>query len=279
MRIACQSMDPDEITPPPGHKFVSGRRRLREGEWRPNDELLKALLEARERAQPGAVVWLCPDLPILRPIAAKQAGADPVREAVAKLYGDRPIQDAVMLYWAGKGSAATHALERIYANTELAPMHQVARRLVDDISAVEQLIKQGQTWLGRGEPDRADGPFREALAIDERLLKEHLDTRPSQYRNGIQKDMAQAAFRAGKAYNDTRKDPRGACKTWKLGFTYYAGNADLNNAVNWCTQRAVQALESASSCLSLEAVLDMAVPGDMVGEKLVPQKKAELGCP
>jgi hypothetical protein len=88
--------------------------------------------------------------------------------------------------------------------------------------------------------------------------------------------MAAMAIARGK-YWDDRGDQRRACRIWKLGFRFYAGNTDLNTQVGRCSTRGLKAFKAAEACEDLEAVLDFAVPGDGLEEK-VKAVKAENGC-
>ncbi|HSP80699.1 MAG TPA: FHA domain-containing protein, partial [Myxococcaceae bacterium] len=146
-----------------------------------------------------------------------------------------------------------------------------------EVSTVDQLFKLGQGHLQVDDPERAAEPFREALDVDKRLMgEEFFESKPSFYRRNIQQDMAAKSVVSGK-YWDDRGDRRRSCRIWKLGFSFYAGNTDLNAAVGRCSTRGLKAFKAARSCEELDEVLDFAVPGDGLEEK-AQALKAENGC-
>jgi ABC transport system ATP-binding/permease protein len=144
------------------------------------------------------------------------------------------------------------------------------------VGNVDQLYKIGQGHLQRDDVEKAADPLQEALDVDKRLMDTLFETRPSFYRRSIQQDMASKAITGGKFWDD-RGDPRRACRIWKLGFRFYAGNTDLNSDVGRCSTRALKAFKSAQTCADLDIVLDYAVPNDGMAEK-VAEKKQEGGC-
>jgi ABC transport system ATP-binding/permease protein len=141
---------------------------------------------------------------------------------------------------------------------------------------VDQLFKSGASALQDEDPERAAVPFQEALELDARVMAELATSHPSFYRRAIQQDLASGAYAVGKHWAD-RQDPRRGCRVWKLGFGFYAGNADLNQAVGFCSTRGLALLNEAKGCADLPAVLDLAVKGDGLHEK-VEARRAEWGC-
>jgi hypothetical protein len=89
--------------------------------------------------------------------------------------------------------------------------------------------------------------------------------------------MAQASFSAGKHWSD-RGDSFRACELFKLGFTFYRADGDLLRSVAWCSQQGASALSTARSCEDLNKVLELAVDGDGLKQK-VTQAKTEHKCP
>jgi hypothetical protein len=144
------------------------------------------------------------------------------------------------------------------------------------VSNVDQLFKIGQGLLQNEDVEKAAEPLQEALDVDKRLMADLAESRPSFYRRNIQQDMASKAISRGK-YWDDRGDQRRACRIWKLGFHFYAGNTDLNSQVGRCSTRGLKALKAAQTCEDLDAVMDLAVPGDGLEEKVAATKK-ENGC-
>jgi hypothetical protein len=145
------------------------------------------------------------------------------------------------------------------------------------MSTVDQLFKNGETFLAGDDPEKAAEPFREALQVDKELMLDLAESKPSFYRRNILQDMAEKSYQRGREWAD-RQDRRRACRVWKLGFGFYAGNPDLNKAAAFCSSLASDALRDAGGCPDLAAVLDFAVKGDGVAEK-VDEKKKEWSCP
>ncbi len=291
MKFACQNMKPDQLQPPPGYKLVlDGRPNVRRREWQPKDKMYLLFLKARDKVDPGAPAWTCPPMKIVR---KEQAPPDPkadVKKAFQQRYADKELATAMELYFDGKYIECNNLLQRFLERTEKASFHLVARELQKNITSVDALFKEGQTALQNERIERAVEPFREALEFDEKLMldpeeqkappeqrKALMDKRRSHYRRNIEQDMASSAYLRGKALAD-RRDFRGACKVWKIGFDFYRGNTELLRALNnVCTFTALQELEAADGCDALLKVLDFAVDGDGVKEK-VQARRAELKC-
>jgi ABC transport system ATP-binding/permease protein len=277
LEVACQDMEQEALTPPPNHKLsLSGR--LKPRQWRPKDANYVRYLSAQQRLKRPVELFECPAMPIVKkgPTATDQRGN------VAKLfearYPDKVLSGALLNYWLGRGSEASVSLLRLTERTEKAELHEEARRLQQDISTVDQLFKTGQGALQSEDPERAAKVFQEALELDSKLMDKDADTHPSHYKRNIQQDMAAAAYLKGVHWAD-RQDVRRACKMWKLGFGFYQANPDLNKAVvNVCSARGSSELQTARTCADLVKVLDFAVEGDGLVQK-VQAKRGELQCP
>jgi tetratricopeptide (TPR) repeat protein len=183
----------------------------------------------------------------------------------------------MMDYGAGRGSEALATLQKLRGNYEAAQLHAQTDDLIKVMSTVDQLFKGGQTYLAADDPEKAAEPFREALQVDKELMQELAESKPSFYRRNILQDMADKSYQRGKHWAD-RQDNRRACKVWKLGFSFYAGNPNLNKASAFCSNLALSTFREASGCPELAAALDFAVKGDGV-EDMVMGKKAEWKCP
>jgi len=144
------------------------------------------------------------------------------------------------------------------------------------VNNVDQLFKLGQTFLQKDDVEKAAEPLLEVLDVDKRLMGDLAETKPSSYRRNTQRDVAEKAIVAGK-YWDDRGDHRRSCRIWKLGFRFYAGSTALNSQVGRCSTRGLTAIKSASTCADLDVVLDFAVPGDGLDERVATMKK-ENGC-
>ncbi|WP_375765823.1 FHA domain-containing protein [Archangium gephyra] len=277
MGFACQKMSREELEPPIGFTLVlDKKKRLGRTEWRPKDKLFLDFLNARHRVEPNAAPWHCPVSDIF---FEDEAAPDPkklVENAFKQRFPNKFMIAAMMDYWAGRGNEAFVTLQKLRSNYELAQYHNEADKLLTDVSNVDQLFKIGQGHLQNEDVEKAAEPLLEALDVDKRLMADQADTRPSFYKRNIQQDMAAKAIARGK-YWDDRGDQRRACRIWKLGFRFYAGNTDLNSQVGRCSTRGLKALKAAGTCEDLDAVLDLAVPGDGLEEKVVATKK-ENGC-
>jgi hypothetical protein len=205
---------------------------------------------------------------------------------------DPDVAEAVVLYFDGKDNEAKTTLQaRVKEKQEKAAFHKMADDISKNIESAMGLFKAGESLLSNDDPEHGEEPFREALALDEKIvLGEELAAKPeadkkvlldkfkSYLRKNVQHDMSASCYTKGKFYMD-RKDEKRACKLWRLGFSFYKGNSDLLKAVtNICTQRAHQMLEEASDCSSLSRVLDYEVTGDGTKEEYE-KKKEEMHCP
>lgn len=277
MGFACQKMSREELEPPIGFTLVlDKKKRLGRTEWRPKDKLYLDFLIARKRMEPNAAPWHCPVSDIF---FEDEAAPDPkklVEDGFKQRLPNKFMVAAMMDYWAGRGNESFVTLQKLRSNYELAQFHGEADKLLTDVSNVDQLFKIGQGHLQNEDVEKAAEPLLEALDVDKRLMGDMADSRPSFYKRNIQQDMAAKAIARGK-YWDERGDQRRACRIWKLGFRFYAGNTDLNSQVGRCSTRALKAFKAAEACEDLDAVLDLAVPGDGMEEKVVAMKK-ENGC-
>ncbi|MCP3144962.1 FHA domain-containing protein [Pyxidicoccus xibeiensis] len=276
MAVWCQSQSRESLQPPLGYTLkLEGR--LRRNEWRPKDSLFVKFLMARQRLDPNAAPWTCPASDVLEYDDQPTDPRSIVDAAVKKRYTNKLLQAAVMDYWTGRGSEALATLQALRRNYEAAQFHAQADELLKTMSTVDQLFKGGQSYLAADDPEKAAEPFREALDLDKQLMQELAESKPSFYRRNILQDMADKSYQRGKAWAD-RQDKRRACKVWKLGFAFYAGNPDLNKAAAFCSSLALATFKGSGGCPDLAAAMDYAVKGDGV-EELVVEKKKEWSCP
>lgn len=276
MAVWCQNQPRESLVPPLGYSLkLEGR--LRRNEWRPKDPLFVRFLIARQKLDPRAAPWTCPMTEI---IDTDDPTPDPraiVEAAVKKRFTNKLMQAAMMDYWAGRGSEAQATLQKLRSNYEAAQFHAQADELLKVMTTVDQLYKNGQSFLSADDPEKAAEPFREALETDKALMLDLAESKPSFYRRNIHQDMADKSYKRGKEWAD-RQDRRRACRVWKLGFSFYAGNPDLNKAAAFCSGLALESFRGAGGCPDLAAVLDYAVKGDGV-EDMVAAKKTEWKCP
>jgi hypothetical protein len=90
--------------------------------------------------------------------------------------------------------------------------------------------------------------------------------------------MSSDTYDEGKELADL-KDFRGACRLWKLGASFSRSNVDLLKALtNVCTRKAQEQYENAQTCNELARVLDFAVDGDGVAERVASLRSLKA-CP
>ena len=288
-RYACQTMKPEELYPPAGMSMkLDGP--MRKTDWRPTDPLYANFLRARAKIHPELPIWQCVEIPVLRPPPPPPDPNKLAKDEFARRYPDPGMATAMQLYFDGKFNEAPVHLQKIIENIGKAQYHSATKQLLQDIQNVTNLYQTGVTELGQDKPERAEEPFRKALALDEQLVlgpdklklpsdekKRELERRTSFVRRSITDDMARSCYNKGKDKAD-RKDTRAACAIWKLGYSFSKGNNDLLKAVtNVCTARANQLLSAAGSCESYKDVLNYAVDGDGIKDQ-VEKGMAELGC-
>ncbi len=292
MEFACQDMTRDQLYPASTQAMCIGATgKKARGCFMPKDETYKKFLQARDKVDPGAPLWMCPELPIFKkPKPPPDPGAA-AKEQIKKRIPDDRIAEAVVLYFDGKAAEASTILQKVIETREKAKVHALAQQNLRDIAEVMGLFKDGSTELAKEDPEKAEDQMKEALTIDERIVlgperaaapeeekKKDLERFKSYVRKNIQHDMSAACYEKGKYWMD-RKDEKRACKLWRMGFWFYKGDSNLLRAVtNVCTQRAHDALEAAGDCQSLQRVLDYEVQGDGTKEEYE-KRKAEMKCP
>ncbi len=290
MRLACQTMAPDDLEPPYPLKVKLDGPLGKDG-WRPKDPNHVNFRKARDKLRPGDAPWKCPDIPAFRPPAPPPDPAKIALQEFKDRYKDEAMGRALILYFQGASEEATVPLKKLKENVNKAALHDEATELLLDITNAFSYFKTGQTELSNDKPEKAEEPFRKALALDEKLVlgekasklpddqrRRELEKRSSFLRKGIVDGMANACYTKGKAQAD-KKDFRAACKVWKLGLSFNRAFADLLKAGYFCTQRAKEALDRAKasgSCEQLKAVLDLAVDGDGYREEV--QEILDTNC-
>lgn len=289
MRLACQTMEPNELYPPALTTLKLDGPLGKDG-WRPKDPLYINFLKARERVKPGEPMWQCPEIPAFRPPPPPKDLRVGVKEELAKRYKEKELGVGLQLYFDGKFNEAPVPIQKVLENVSKADSHQQARALLLDVNNVINFYQNGVTELTNERPDKAEEPFKKALALDEKLVlgeraakmseddkRRELDRAPSFLRRTIIETMSSTCYQRGKTLAD-RKDFRQACKIWKLGAAFSRGNIDLLKALtNVCTQRARSGLDQADTCAQLQQVIDFAVDGDGF-RQMAEAKMAEQGC-
>lgn len=289
MRLACQTMELSELYPPALTKLkLEGP--LGKSDWRPKEPLYVNFLKAREKVKPGEPPWVCPEIPAFRPPPPPKDPGIEAREELARRFEEKELGRGMTLYFDGKFNEAPVPIQKVLENVQKAQHHPAARKLLLDVNNVINYYQNGVTELTNERPEKAEEPFKKALALDEKLMlgeradkmseddrRRELDRRPSFVRRTIIETMSSNCYQRGKSLAD-RKDFRQACRIWKLGASFSRGNIDLLKALtNVCTQRARSAFERAESCPELQQVLDFAVDGDGFKQQ-AEAAMAEQGC-
>ncbi|MDX2011955.1 MAG: FHA domain-containing protein [Myxococcaceae bacterium] len=289
MRLACQAMSREELVPPyPKQLKLDGA--LGPNDWRPTDPTFLNFLRARQKLRPGDVPWTCPELAVFKPPPKAKPIEDEVIEQFKARYPTEPeIAKSLGLYFKGAFAESRIPLQRILETVSKAKLHDETRELLLDVDNAASFFRTGQTELSNDKPEKAEDPFRKALALDEKVVlgptlmklpdeqrRKEIEKRSSFVRKGIVEGMGSTCYAKGKALAD-KKDFRAACRVWKLGISFNRANADLLKAGYFCTQRAGEALKKADSCPALSVVLDLAVDGDGYKEK-VEEMAVENGC-
>ena len=131
------------------------------------DPLLKAL-RAAEKRLPRRVAWSCPAslAPLFQDDAGGTDSSDPAGDkALAALYPDAGLRDAMQTYARGDVSSALKAITR-----QRGAAAGQARELTERLKVVDGRFREGQTALLSNSVDRADLLWGEALAADAALM-------------------------------------------------------------------------------------------------------------
>lgn len=288
MELTCQGLKPDELYPPVT-ATLNVSRPMKKNDWRPTNKMYLNFLRAKEKVDPKAGPWVCPQIEILRPPPPPVDQSSKVRALVSQRLPDKELVDAVMLYWNGKVTEAHNLLLRVKERSEKASIHALAESLRTDIDNADAFAKEGGRLVE--DPDQAKQPFLDALALDEQILfgatlKERspeereaaIEGMKSVTRRTIQQEMAKWAYQRGKFWGE-RQDARKACHFFKLGFSFFKGDTTLLQAVNnGCTVNAKVELQRAVDCEGLERADEFAVDGDGVHEEVL-RRKEQMKCP
>ena len=131
-----------------------------------DDPMLKALRTAEKRL-PRRVAWSCPTG--LSPLFHDEAGgdaADPAGDrALAALYTDAGIREAMQTYARGDVNSALKALAKLRGASAAQ-----SRELTERLKVVDGRFREGQTALISNQVERADAVWGEALAADAALM-------------------------------------------------------------------------------------------------------------
>lgn len=285
-RLACQQLAPSELAPPEG-KTLKLEGPLNARSWRPADPRFTAFLRVRQHLRLQDT-WVCPVLPMLKPRAPRVDPDALARAELAQRYAEPVLNQALLAYFRGDFQAARPPVQALTEQMSKAQHHAAARALLLDLNIAIGFFENGTGALLEQRPEQAAQPFREALALDERLVlgerattlapeekRQALKARASFLRRGVEERMGRATLEKGRLQAD-RKDFRGACLSWKLGLSFTRGNLDLLRAVtNICTRRAASILEGRPGCADLASARDFAVDGDGLAERIAQAQRAQ----
>jgi len=281
LKLACQELDKDDVTPPPGFAVRTSlpkRGKLGDREWMSPNPAVQKVYEVREKVDPTLGAFKCERMEILVMGPKDEKPDKAVARLVAKKYPDRTLASIVMDYWWGKNEPAVQQLQKIRQDLKRSELHAQAEDLMLDMNAVASLYKTGQTFIQGGEVDKAAERFREALTTDKKLMGDGIQDYPSWWREAMLRDIAEATLQAGRTFMGTRNDRKTACKYWRMGFEFTKGNVELNRAVGLqCSIEAGKMLAASRSCADLDAVMTLAIEGDDIRQK-VEEKRKEWGC-
>jgi pSer/pThr/pTyr-binding forkhead associated (FHA) protein len=278
LELFCGQLPADDLHPPPNHELVLGVRPGK-GQWQPRDPVLLRYFIARWKLDPkDPLKWECKPLPLIQREAQGPDIRTQLRQALQAKYPDQaPVPLALERYWDGKIDAALGLLRGAREDASKAAMHPLLERLMREIRGVDNLYNRGMAQI-QGEPEKAERPFSDALAADQRLLEDQALTRPSFFRLSIARAMAGPSFDRGRYFMD-RGDTAQACRVWKIGYRFSRNDPQLSKAVLQCTELADQLLAKVKDrCEDLARVMELAVDGDGIREK-AEAKKGELRCP
>lgn len=278
LKLACQDMEKEEVTPPAGFTVRLTPGKLKEREWRPGKSAVLKFYQLREKVDPDLPNFRCERMEILARGPTEEDPEKAVARAIAARIGDRTLATAVLTYWRGKAEDAVASLQRVRQDMRRTQDHSQAEDLMLDMNSVASLYKTGATFIQANEVERAVDRYREAMQTDLKLMGEMAERWPSWYRDAITRDITDATLQQGRFWMQ-RNDRKAACKYWRMGFAFYQGNVELNRAIaNQCSNKANEFLGQAQNCQDLEEVLLYAVDGDGVKEK-VADRKQQWACP
>jgi tetratricopeptide (TPR) repeat protein len=276
MDFVCRDLSPGQLAAPPGYRLkLTGP--LGRGEWRPKDQTYQTFLRVRAQIHPRAGVWACPETTAPVKGGAEVDAGREVNGELQKRFSHPSMADALLSYWAGNSSEAITVLQKLREEPGRADQQIMADELRKEISLVAHLFKAGESSLKAEDPERAKDHFEEALRADRKLMGELAERWPSFFSRTIRRDMASHSYLRGRYWAD-RRDPRRACRIWKLGAQFYRGNLQLLQALRYCTDKGRELVRSARRCEDLAEAMDLAVAGDGLSQKLE-QKRSALRCP
>jgi tetratricopeptide (TPR) repeat protein len=210
---------------------------------------------------------------LLAPLQPAATKGPTLAERVLARVHEPTLVEPLMLYANGHEAEAVVKLQALRERNDKAVLHERADALRKDISNADGLYKVGARALEKGDLERAARAFHDALELDGKLIPEG----ESALKHNVEREMSQKGFALGTVQAQHGNWSR-ACAAWKLGFSFFRGDTELNAALTQdCTNRAKQLADSAD-CKVLAEALALAVPGDGFEEQ-VSARRAALHCP
>src|SRR5207253_628917 len=91
-------------------------------------------------------------------------------------FKDKVLVSAMMDYWQGHGNDAITRLQKLLSDPDRATLHATAKEMVKNIAQLHQLFGIGQGLLKQSTPDKAQKPLRDALDLEDKLLRDEAKT-------------------------------------------------------------------------------------------------------
>ena len=290
MNLVCPEMSEEELYPPGGKTLVvESNRQLKRNEWRPANELYRNFLLARSQADPRASTWRCP-LEVKKPPPPGSTKGE-AEKWFADRFNQTDFEQAILAYFIGKTQDALNKLALVRKDMKKINLHEDANRLQVQIRQVDTAFNDGMAALERANVKEAAEHFQNVLEKDKVLilgadsgmteyeekvaLSNHLK---SFFRNNVMVDMPNKCLSIGEDWRK-RNNPNRACQIWKVGYHFNQNNTDLlSSLARYCTVYANELLKKASNCSSLREVLEYAVEGDGLRQK-VEKLQSDNNCP
>jgi pSer/pThr/pTyr-binding forkhead associated (FHA) protein len=284
MKLICRSMSDEELYPPGGKNLVLSTGALKRNEWRPSNEYYRSFLMARSQVDPHAPTWRCPEEDGDRFSIHQLDGKGKEAEA-KKWFADRfkqaDFEQAIFSYYIGKTQDALNKLSAVRNDMRKTNLHEDANRLQVQIRQVDAFFGDGMLSLEKGNVQDAAERFQNALEKDKVLMlgevsgMDELEERAalnnhlrSFFRNNVMVDMPNKCLSIGEDWRK-RNNPKRACQIWKVGHHFNKNNTDLLlSLTSYCTSFANELYGKASNCSDLREVLEYAVEGDGLRQKV-----------
>ncbi|MCL2625216.1 MAG: FHA domain-containing protein [Cystobacterineae bacterium] len=281
MNLVCPKMSEEELYPPGGKQLTLEKPRNK-NQWQPLNVYYRNFLLARSKADPHTLEWRCPNPKRVNP---RELLSEDKREKAKELLEQRlqhkDFVQAVLSYYDGKTQDALNKLAAIKSNMQKADLHEEVTRMQVLVRQVDAFFNEGMAFLEKANVRDAAERFQNVLDKDKMLMlgeisgmseleeKAALDNYlKSFFRNSVMDDMPKTCLKMGTDWRD-RNDARRACQIWKVGYYFNKNNTDLLSALTrYCTNYANELLKKVSSCSDLQEVLEYAVEGDGLRQKV-----------